>query len=55
MNPYFRPADFPAKSKSLVMISNDNIDGLGNGLNNMLLGGAGNNPIDGRGGNDINS
>lgn len=39
--------------ESLVMISNDNIDGLGNGLNNMLLGGAGNNLIDGRGGNDI--
>jgi len=39
--------------ENLVMISNDNIDGLGNELNNMMLGGAGNNLINGREGNDF--
>lgn len=52
VNPYSVPL-ISGEVESLVMISNDNIDGLGNGLNNMLLGGAGNNLIDGRGGNDI--
>lgn len=52
VNPYSVPL-ISGEVENLVMISNDNIDGLGNGLNNMLLGGAGNNLIDGRGGNDI--